>query len=103
MAIAVKDFKNGISFTGGGNGDAVAFSVLGGRYALGAHATWGGGTLDLKCLMPDGTTFVACATQMTGDGFQLLDLPAGVYQVAIATATGVQGFVLPVPYRAFSG
>ena len=99
MAISSRDFRDGVTFTAGGNGDSVTFQLVGGRYAFGANATWGGGNLALQILMPDGSTYVACATALTADGFEVLILPPGTYKFVVTTASSVQGFVLPVPYR----
>lgn len=100
MAIATSDFKDGISFTGGGNGDAPKFTLLGGRYAFAVHATFGGGNVQLNVLMPDGTTYIAASAALTADGTQIVDLPPGSFEIVITTATGVQGFLIRVPYRA---
>jgi hypothetical protein len=77
-----------------------AFHLLGGRYAFGVNATWGGGNAVLNILMPDGTTFIAAAAAFTADGTAVYDLPPGTYQVAITTATALQFFLVRVPYRA---
>ena|SRR5487761_504338 len=98
MAIAVVDFKNGITFTGAAGGDAPVFTVLGGRYAVAVAGTWNSGTATLEVLMPDGTTYLAVLTAFTADGSAIVDLPANTYKFAFATVTTVQGFVLPVHY-----
>lgn len=96
--MAQTDFTNGIIATGL-SADSAAFTLLGGRYLFSANATWGGGAATLKMLMPDGSTYVPCATALSADGSVVADLPAGTYKVAIATATAVQLAVSPVPYR----
>ena len=76
-----------------------AFPLLGGKYALAAVATWGGGSVKLQVLMPDGSTYlsVASGTDLTANGFTTLDLPPGQYRLTIATATAVYASVVAVP------
>lgn len=96
--MALNNFQDGVNFTAL-SATTAGFSVLGGRYAFGANATWGGGNVVVQALMPDGTTYVSCATALTADGFEVLDLPPGTYRIGITTATSVQGFLIRVPYR----
>ncbi|MGH3514686.1 MAG: hypothetical protein ACRDRB_20795 [Pseudonocardiaceae bacterium] len=100
MAIATNDFKDGLTFTGGGDGDTVKFTLLGGRYAVGSAATWGGGNVAFNILMPDGTTYIAFLTAFTADSIAVVDLPPGSYEIVITTATSVQGFLVRIPFRA---
>ena len=65
------------------------FPLGGGRYGIVVHGTWGGGSATLETLAGDGLTFVPCATAFTADGTALVDLPPGVYQWVIATATAL--------------
>lgn len=69
--------------------DTAAFTLRGGRYAVEAVATWGGGSATLKRLSNDGTTYVAVLTAITANQFVITDLPSGTYLWAVATATGV--------------
>lgn len=96
--MALIDFKDGVTFTGL-SADTAAFSVLGGRYGVGVTATFGGGSITLKVLMPDGSSYVTCLTPFTAEGVAIVDLPPGVYKFVIATATAVQGFLVPLPVR----
>lgn len=98
MTVAIKDFQDGFSFTGG-SADVGPYKVSGGRYGVGVSATWGGGTVTLQCLMPDGSTYVTAASAFLADGVAVVDLPAGMYKAAIATATAVQFFLAPIPMR----
>lgn len=76
-----------------------AVPLLGGRYAFGVAATWGGGNVQLQVLMPDNSTYIAAGVALTANGTAVYDLPPGTYQVAITTATAVQFFLVRVPYR----
>lgn len=61
--------------------------LRGGSYWFEFNGT-GSGTVDLKKLGPDGTTYTARATQVTATvGQQTISLPPGQYQVVIATFT----------------
>lgn len=91
--------NNFVTATGGGNTDTITFNLLGGRYAWCANATWGGGNLALAILMPDGSTYINCATSLTADGCEVLDLCAGKYKLTSTTATAVQTSLCPVPLR----
>lgn len=64
------------------------FSLRGGRYAV-VYSGTGTGTVDLKMLGPDGTTYIACGlTQITATtGYQVVELAPGAYEVVIATFT----------------
>ncbi len=77
----VKPFVNAAAGT-------VKFQLLGGIYCWDFVGT-GSGTVDLKRLMPDGTTYLAVATQITATtGTQTsLYLPPGSYEAVIATFT----------------
>lgn len=76
-----------------------AFALRGGRYAVAALATFGGGSVKLQALGPDGTTFlsVASGSDFTAAGFGAVDLPPGQYRFTIATATAVYASVTSVP------
>ena len=101
MAISFIDEKDGVKFSGGGNGDAQTFTLLGGRYDFIVVATWGGGNVDLQALMPDGTTYQSVLTAaITANSSAVLDLAAGTYKVVITTASSVQGSLTRVPFRA---
>lgn len=97
--MAATDFGDGFSFAGI-SADVGPYNILGGRYAFAASATWGGGSATIQVLMPDASTYVSVAAAVTADGAQLVDLPPGRYKIAVATATGLMGFLLRVPYRA---
>lgn len=96
--MAFTDFKNGVTFTVL-SATPATFTLLGGRYAVAVNATWGGGSATLQVQMPDGSTYVTILTAFTVDGAAIVDLPAATYKMTVATATALQGFVIPVPYR----
>lgn len=76
-----------------------AFHLNGGKYAFAAHATWSSGSAKLQVLLPDGSSYVSVSsgTDLTADGFAVVDLPPGTYQIAIATATAVYASVTRIP------
>jgi hypothetical protein len=66
------------------------FNLRGGSYGISAHsATWSAGSVTLQRLAPDGLTYVTVLTAFSADGYASVNLPAGTYQLAIATATAV--------------
>lgn len=101
MTATVNDFKDGMTFTGGASTDnaSLIFTLLGGRYGVAANATWGGGSLTLRGLMPDGSTYVDTVPAFTADGTKIVDVPPGTYKFVIATATAVQAVIARIPIR----
>ena len=97
--MAFTNWNDGVSFSGL-SATPASFYVLGGMYAFVVNATWGGGNVVIKQLQPDGTTYVAVSAIFTQDNAANVNLPPGTYQVAITTATSVQGSLVRVPYRA---
>jgi hypothetical protein len=65
------------------------FVLRGGNYGLTCHATWGGGSVTLQRQASDALTYVTAVTALTADGYANANLPSGVYQLTIATATAV--------------
>ena len=65
------------------------FQLQGGTYGMYATATWGGGTVTLQGLGPDRLTWVTVLPAFTANGYGSVSLPAGQYQIAVATATAV--------------
>lgn len=63
------------------------FPLLGGSYWIETSGT-GAGTVDLKKLGPDGTTYTARITQITATaGQQTISLPPGTYEWVITGFT----------------
>lgn len=73
------------------------FALRGGKYAAAALATFGGGSVTLQMLGPDGSTYVTCLTAFTAAGYGVVDLPPGQYRFTIATATAVYASVTRIP------
>ena len=81
------------------------FNLLGGKYAVTAEATWGGGSAKLQIQSPKlgpAATFISVnsSTDFAANGFFVLDLPAGTYQITIATATAVYLSIVGLPEAA---
>lgn len=76
-----------------------AFALLGGKYAIAALATFGGGSVKLQALGPDGSTYLSLssASDFTAAGGAVVDLPPGQYRFTIATATAVYTSVTRIP------
>ena len=76
-----------------------AFTFLGGIFAILASATWGGGTVKLQALGPDGSTYIDVPdASFTADGFfSPLYLPPGTYRINVATAIAVYVVVVSIP------
>lgn len=78
--------------------DTAEFALTGGVYVVDAVATWGGGSITLERLGPDGTTWLTAVTALTANGVSAASaLPPGQYRVAVATATAVYVTVVRVP------
>ena len=61
----------------------------GGRGVFIVTATFGGGSVTLQYLGPDGTTYVTGATALTANGLVAFELPAGQIRALVTTATAV--------------
>jgi hypothetical protein len=72
------------------------FTLLGGTYGVTAVATWGGRSVTLQVLAPDGTTWVTALTAFAANGYGSLSLPPGQYRLAVVTATAVYASVCRV-------
>lgn len=73
-------------------GAAVVFP--GGKCAFLAEATFGGGTVKLQGISPNGTWIDVANGSLTANGFVILDLPPGQYRANIATATAVYAWLI---------
>lgn len=67
------------------------FKLDGGTYAIEAlAATWGGGSVDLHKLGPDGATYYSVlGTLLTQNEMQVGELPIGTYKFVITTTNGL--------------
>jgi hypothetical protein len=73
------------------------FTLRGGSYGVSAHSSsWGGGSATLQRLAPDGSTYVTVLTAFSADGYASANLPAGTYQLAIATVTAVYADIVGI-------
>lgn len=76
-----------------------AFRLKGGKYAAAAIATFGGGSVKLQVLGPDGSTYlsVASGADFSAAGYATVDLPPGQYRFTIAAATAVYAWIASIP------
>ena len=76
-----------------------AFNLRGGKYGAEALATFGGGSVKLQRLGPDGSTYqsVSSGTDFAAAGYTTVDLPPGQYRFTIATASAVYAAVTRIP------
>ncbi len=74
------------------------FELLGGKYGFTASATFGGGTVVLQILGPDGTTYITVSS-FTANNYAAVDLPPCEVQIAITTASAVYASVIPISNR----
>jgi hypothetical protein len=73
------------------------FNLRGGSYGVTAHSiSWGGGSATLQRLSPDGVTYVTVLAAFSADGYASVNLPAGTYELAIATATAVYADIVGI-------
>lgn len=74
--------------------------LRGGKYYIETKST-GSGTIDLKRLGPDGSTWTAQITQITATaGKQTIDLPPGKYRWEVGTFTANYLEIQEIPYSA---
>jgi hypothetical protein len=93
MAITASESKQFSSISA----TTAAFRLKGGKYALTASATFGGGNLQLQVLSLDGTTWVNVGSSITAAGLTTYDLSPGQYRIAVTTATAVYAAVTSIP------
>jgi len=74
-----------------------AFVLNGGKYQFAVAATFGGGSVGIEMLGPNGSSWLLVATALTAAGVATYDLPPGQYRVVIATATAVYVTIVRVP------
>jgi len=73
-------------------------ALKGGKYALIASGTFGGGNVQLQALSMDGVTYINIGASITVAGLINFDLPPGSYQLTVTTATAVYAVIASVPY-----
>jgi hypothetical protein len=81
-----------------GSSNSPTFTLLGGRYGVAVVATFGGGSVDLQILGPDGVTFLSVLTAVfTANGVVLVDMPTNnTLRFAVTTATAAFASINPV-------
>lgn len=72
-------------------------SIQGGLYCLAVIATWGGGSVQLEGLGPDGSTQITYSAALTANGGVMVYLPPGEYTLVVTTATGVYASLTRIP------
>lgn len=88
--------NEGITFTSTTNADSPVFVLRGGKYMVSAIGT-SFGTVDLKRLGPDGSTYLPVITQITSNGNAVYDLPPGQYKFVNGTITAIAESVIRIP------
>lgn len=74
------------------------FELKGGAYVLDAVGNFNSGTVTLQRLGPDGSTFITAATALSAVGTSgSLALPPGIYQILVASGTGLSVSVIRIP------
>lgn len=76
------------------------FALRGGKYQACVVATFGGGSVKLRTLGPDGTSYlsVSSATDFASNGCATIDLAPGQFEFVIATASAVYANIASIPY-----
>ena len=66
---------------------SAALKVAGGLYAFAVDGTFGGATVKLQILSPDGASYldIDAALSLTAEGIQAVDLPGGATVKAVVT------------------
>ena len=83
-------------FLSNASASSAALNLLGGEYGVLVTASWGGGSVTLQALAGDGSTFITVLPAFTSNGFATIDLPAGCYQLTVATATAIYASVVRI-------
>jgi hypothetical protein len=80
------------------NETTASFNLVSGTYGVLVHtAEWNGATVALSALSADNRTFVPVMWPLREDGYVVVDLPAGPYQITVSgSPTNVNVSVSPV-------
>lgn len=76
---------------------SAAMSWPGGRGWFSVKATWGGGSVALHYMLPDGATYVAAIAALSADGGAAFELPPCKVKAVVATATAVYAQAARIP------
>lgn len=88
---------DGYAFSSQTAANSPQFSLMGGAYAVDVVANFNSGTITLQRLGPDGATFITAATALSANGTSgSITLPAGTYQLLVASATALYVSVMRV-------
>lgn len=88
--------EKNISLLSGASATGASVAVgFGGDYVLAVAGTFGGGTVGLQMLGPDGSSWIAIADAsgaiaLTAAGATVVSIPAGSYRATITGATGAE-------------
>lgn len=80
---------------GAGNGAVV--NILGGKYALLAEATFGGGNIKLQIQLSQGGFADVGSSTLSAAGMVVLDLPPGSYRAVVTTSTAAHARLARIP------
>jgi len=70
---------------------------IGGLYQFAVVATFGGGSVKIENLGPDGSTWLSVSSAIVANGGETDNLPPGAYRFNVATATAVYARVARIP------
>jgi hypothetical protein len=70
------------------------FTLRGGAYGVMVNGTFG--TVTLQRLSLDGTSYITVLTAFTAAGYASVNLPAGTYQLLLATASGIYADIVGI-------
>lgn len=77
--------------------DTATFILQGGTYGMTCVGT-GFGTVDLKLMAQDGSTFFSVlAAAFAANGYKSITIPPGIYKISVTTTTGVYVQIAKVP------
>lgn len=77
--------------------DSAVFSLPGGRWAMVAEATWGGGNIALHIKCPNGTFAAVTGMSLTANGMVSAQVPPGDYKIVRTTATAIYARMVWIP------
>lgn len=86
--MAIKHVISLLSAVAGALTGAASSAILGGTYQLAVNGTFGGASVQLQMLGPDGVNYINIGTAVTVAGIQAIDLPVGATVRATITAGG---------------
>jgi hypothetical protein len=89
--------SDGIKMLTNASATSAAMQWPGGRGWFAVKATWGGGSVALHYLLPDGATYVAAVAALTADGGVAFELPPCLVKAIVATASAVYASAARIP------